>query len=164
MMKKTLPTGFTLIELMIVVVILAVLAAIAYPNYQAYIVQSRRADAQQAILQLANRLEKFFTVCNEYTTNITGTWPTAYSSCPSQGGAAGLAWPATSPENYYTLSVEAGPTGDIATSYLITATPAAGSTQVGDGNFRMDSTGLKQWDRNNNGTYEASENTWEKYK
>ncbi len=169
-MQSTHQSGITLLELMIVVVIVAILAAIAYPNYRDYIVQSRRADAQQAILQLANRLEKFFTVCNEYTTDISSPWPESYANCPSQStGGGGLAWPMTSPEGHYTLSISGGTIASASTTapqlgYTITATPVAGGTQVDDGSFRMDSTGLKQWDRNNNGTYEASENTWEKYK
>jgi type IV pilus assembly protein PilE len=167
-MRQSGHAGFTLLELMIAVVIVAILAVIAYPSYRSYLIQSRRADAQQAILQLANRLEKFFTVCNEYTTRITQPWPTSFADCPSRGGSGGLAWSATSPGGHYQLAITGGTIASPSNAsplmaYTITATPTPGGSQVGDGSFRMDSTGLKQWDRNNNGSYESNENTWEKY-
>lgn len=52
-------SGFTLIELMIVVVIVAILAAIAYPSYTRYVQQTREAEAQGQILELASALEAY---------------------------------------------------------------------------------------------------------
>jgi type IV pilus assembly protein PilE len=59
--------GFTLIELMIVVVIVAILAAVALPSYQNSIRKSRRPDAKTALLDLAAREERYYTVNNTYT-------------------------------------------------------------------------------------------------
>lgn len=65
--------GFSLIELMIVVVIIALLAAVALPSYQNSIAKSRRTVAKTALLDLAARQEKYFSTMNQYTTELTGT-------------------------------------------------------------------------------------------
>lgn len=62
-MKK----GFTLIELMIVVLVIAVLAAIAYPSYQQHVVKSRRAAAQACMQEVAQFMERYYTTNLKYT-------------------------------------------------------------------------------------------------
>jgi type IV pilus assembly protein PilE len=62
-----------LIELMIVVVIVGILSAIALPSYNAYIQKGRRVDAQAALMELAQALERNFTLRNTYCTTGTGT-------------------------------------------------------------------------------------------
>ena len=165
-------TGFTLIELMITVVIVAILAGIAYPSYRNHVTQARRADAQSAIMQTANRLEKFFTYCNTYpaSLSLTGGWPT---SCPPEPAGAGLGVTNNfSPDQHYLITIAAGATGgacsgagaNINCGYTIVANPnGAGVTgrQNNDGRFRMDSRGVKEWDKNNDGDYaDAGENKW----
>lgn len=154
-MNKSFSSGFTLIELMIVVVIMGILAAIGYPSYTRYVVESRRSDAQIALTQLAAQEEKFFSQCNTYvaTDYTTGT----VMAC----AGLGTTYPTTSPNGYYNLTVAAG-TSTIATSFIATATPVAGTSQATDGAFTISNTGLKQWDKNNNGAFDSSENTWRK--
>jgi type IV pilus assembly protein PilE len=63
--------GVTLLELMIVVVIISILAAIAYPNYREYITRAKRTEAKAALLQIATQQERFYLQNNTYTTNMT---------------------------------------------------------------------------------------------
>ena len=58
--------AFTLIELMIVVVIVSILALLSYPNYQGFIMKSRRVDAEAALLGLENAMERQYTESNSY--------------------------------------------------------------------------------------------------
>lgn len=152
MMKKR-PSGFTLIELMIVVAIIGIIAAVAYPSYQDYVKQTRRSDAQIALTQAANQQERFFTECNAYASSLAGT-----RSC----GANTLGYGTASSESHYILSMTASATIAATcsdnTCYTITADPNGASAtgkQSGDGKYRIDSTGTKQWDKNNNSTWSA---------
>ena len=167
-MRKLFSRGFTLIELMIVVVIMGILAAFAYPNYTRYIVESRRSDAQIGLTQLAALQEKFFSQCNSYTNAIDSgaIMPGGLNvECSGLGlltsGTAGSIY---SPNRFYTLAVAVLPVAPARSiSFLATATPVAGTTQATDGKFSISNTGLKGWDRNNNNTWgETGENTWKK--
>lgn len=89
-------TGFTLIELMITVAIIAILTVIAYPSYQQYVLKSHRVDAKTALLDLAARQERYFTLQNVYT------------SSPAALGYGAASFPIvvqTGNQSYYTLSV-----------------------------------------------------------
>ncbi len=63
--------GFTLIELMIVVVIMGVLAAIAVPQYQGYMLKGRRAAAQAFLLQVSQRQQQYFLDNRSYAPSFT---------------------------------------------------------------------------------------------
>jgi type IV pilus assembly protein PilE len=62
--------GFTLLEMMIVVIIIAILSAIAIPTYRKYVLRSHRTEAQRALLDLAGRQERYFYAKNAYATTL----------------------------------------------------------------------------------------------
>lgn len=120
--------GFTLLEMMIAVVVVAILAAIAYPSYVEQLRKSRRADAKLLLTLAAERLERCFAECNSYTAPACG------APCPLL--------PMTSSEGYY--RIENGPIN--ATSWTLVATPVAGKSQANDGactSFMLTSQGTK---------------------
>lgn len=63
--------GVTLLELMIVVVIIGILAAIAYPNYRDFTARAKRNEAKAALLKLATNQERFYLQNNAFTTDLT---------------------------------------------------------------------------------------------
>lgn len=65
--------GFTLIELMIVVVIIGLLAAIAYPNYQQYVLKTGRSDGHAALSRIMQAQERFYSQNQTYTLNLGAT-------------------------------------------------------------------------------------------
>jgi type IV pilus assembly protein PilE len=84
--------GFTLLELMIVVAIVGILAAIAFTTYSAQVQKARRTDARTAVLDLAGREERYFSVNNSYSSTATDV---------GYGGA----FPQVVGSGYYTLGV-----------------------------------------------------------
>lgn len=162
-MKHVIDRGFSLIELMIVVVIIGILAGIAYPSYQSYTTQTRRSDAKIALTQAAAKQEKFFADCNYYATTAAGA-----RVCGSGAGNvdAVLGISSTSPDGNYDIAIAAGNIlpgcAALTCGFTVTATPKPGGRQVGDGALRMDALGTKQWDKDNSGTFDAGESTWEK--
>lgn len=104
--------GFTLIELMIVVAIVGMLAAVAFPSYTEYIRRGDRASARAALLEAAQFMERFYAVNSRYTTDAAGTTVVALP-------ARLVAVPAESPKYDIALSAPA------VNSYTLTATPRA---------------------------------------
>lgn len=98
--------GFSLIELMIVVAIIGILAAFSYSNYSESIARSKRAEGKAALLELAQRMERYYSENNTYV-----------GASDSFGGS-----PLHSPEGYYTLTIRV-PDPNTGRGYLLTATP-----------------------------------------
>lgn len=101
--------GWTLIELMIAALVLAVLVGLAYPAYNNQVIKARRADGRALLYEAAQKQQQFFTVNNAFTSTI---------------GSGGLEMTGTSQEGYYTLSVAA-----TATTYTLTANRVAPQTK-----------------------------------
>ena len=106
-------SGFTLLELMVVVTVVAILAAVAYPSYTESVRKGKRASAKAKMTEVAGRLQQFYSEQPSAATYTTDLAALNYS--------AGL----TSEAKAHILSVEAGP-GGIVSAYKIVATPAPG--------------------------------------
>ena len=119
-LKNLRNRGFTLIELMIVIVVVGILATIAYPSYQNYVLRAGRADAVSSLLNQAQLLDRCFTQNNTYAT------------CPPI--------PNTSAEGRYTLEEVVEPR-----TYMLSAIPTG--RQAGDSTrcnlFTLDHRGRK---------------------
>ncbi|MGH8467618.1 MAG: type IV pilin protein [Gammaproteobacteria bacterium] len=145
-------SGFTLIEVMIVVAIVGILSAIAYPSYQQHVRSSRRADAQAALLELAQIMERRFTENNGYDLGLAGVVDAPdnlpFTQSPRDGTAV---------YNLTLLAVAAN-------TFTLQAAPIAGGPQVGDGNMQLAETGAKFWDRTGDGDFgDTDEDCWRKY-
>lgn len=106
--RKTL--GFTLTEVMIVVVVLGILAAIAYPSYQTYIIRANRSAAQQFMLNIANREEQYILDARVYT-NVIGAGGLNLTAPPELGSryTFNVALVAGPPPGYIINAVAIGP-------------------------------------------------------
>jgi len=108
--------GFTLIEMMIVVVIIALLAAIGYPSYTDFITRSRRQAAQNMLLQVADRQEQFFLDNKRYTASLVEL---GYAANPIGLDPDGQLTAAGAADRTYLVSVQAA----AALSYTLQAVP-----------------------------------------
>jgi len=145
-------SGFSLIELMIVVVIATILAAIAIPSYNSQIRKSRRTEAKTALTDLAAREERYFATQNVYTNSPAALQYVASGSWPVSIG------------NYYSITsvvvtqAAASSTATTPGTYTLQITPSAGSTQLKDTScqlFQVDQTG-KQTSQDGSGNDSTS--------
>lgn len=134
-MKRFDARGFTLVEVMIVVAIVAILAAVALPTYRSYVVRGARVQAQTELLELASLQEKIFLNSNNYTASVT----TAYNG--TAAGGLGRTSGQTN-DGRYDLSLDITVPSQ---TFVLTATPTAGGTQVGDGNISISESGQRLW-------------------
>lgn len=111
--------GFTLLELMIVLTVMAILAAIAITQYSRYGYRARRSDGQKLLMAIGNAEERYYALHNTYADLAT----IGYSTTAT----------ATSESSYYTASVALITVNTIAgQGYTATATPVPGGSQARD--------------------------------
>ena len=114
------PGGFTLIEALIVVAIMAILAAIALPAYQSYVRRSRRTVAKTTLLDVARREEAYYSTNNAYT---------ALSSLGYSGLVGSTIEAPSTNQDYYNITITLpNPNSQVTganASFLVTATPQA---------------------------------------
>ena len=119
--------GFTLIELMITVAIVAILAAIALPSYRQYVIRSKRSAAQAQMMDIANREQQFLLANRNYADKTALT-------------ASGYALPSDVSVNYgydIVLSTTGAP------GFMLTLTPQPQGGQASDGPLTLNSEGVK---------------------
>lgn len=130
--------GYTLIELMMVVVIIGVLAAIAYPSYQSYVQRAKRADVQSEMMQIAQRLQSYYAINHNYT------------AAKLDNGATTKDYPSSGTALYLITLLPSGQT------YTLQAEPKA--SQAGNGTLVLNSLGQKCWIKGSNCVPSASTN------
>ncbi|MGP9691466.1 type IV pilin protein [Psychrobacter sp. AOP30-A2-5] len=119
--------GFTLIEMMIVVAIIGILAAISYPSYQNYVIKTKRTDMMSEMQNIASEIESRKLAQGSYSaisTSVKTDFATAY---PRQGTAL------------YDVTI----TDPLVSKWIINATPKTGMQMVSDGNLSLNYQGIK---------------------
>ncbi len=120
--------GFTLIELMIVVAVVAILAAIALPSYNDSVRKGRRGQAKADLMELAQILERHYTVHGSYLNNRDGTaFALPVTQSPQQGTA------------FYTISAPTRSAG----SFVLSAAPTGAQAVDTCGSLGVSHTGLR---------------------
>jgi len=118
--------GFTAIEILIAVAVVAILVTVALPAYNNTLIRANRAAAQAYLLDLANRQEQYLLDARTYTTTVGEL----------------LAAPSTVAP-YYTVAISVPSGSTIANAYLVTATPVSTSIQKNDGALSINQDGVK---------------------
>jgi type IV pilus assembly protein PilE len=148
MQMRARNSGFTLVELMVVVLVGAILVAVGVSGYSSQVRKARRTEAKTALLDLATREAKYLTLNN------------AYTALPAQLGYGGAAFPITIGNGFYQVYVCPGAaagtsspntpcigtTAAPGTSFVVAAIPLATSAQANDVQcqyFAVDNTGAQ---------------------
>lgn len=120
--------GFTLVEVMIVVAIVGILASIAYPNYQEFLRSARRADAQAALVELSQFMERRYTASGSYGNATCSNVTLPFSSAPKDGNTT-----------FYNLNLQSCNASD----YTLRAVPTGAQSSDRCGTLTLASSGVK---------------------
>lgn len=133
-------SGFTLIELMVVVAVIAILAAIAYPSMQDHVRKAKRAEGKTALLKAAQLLERYYSDNNTYVVDIAPLFALGAGATVYSGEN-----PADTKSAYQiTVAAATGPC-PLANCFLLTATPNNPFADADCGNLTLTSTGVRCW-------------------
>ena len=150
-MKRSLhprQAGFTLIELMVVVAIVAIIFAFAFPSYERYIVRAKRAVGQNVLMQVADRQQQFFMDNKSFAANLTNLGFTANPFLIDDDGSSTVTG---DPDAVCSVALS----NVTATTWTATATPVNGqlSRDTSCGNLTINQAGAK-------GKSGAGDNCW----
>ena len=143
LVNRSTQRGFTLIELMIVVAVIGILAAVALPSYRKYIVRAARVEAQAELLEIASLQEKIFLNSNSYTFCVKNPYNGTSTVAPSCNGAStssgGLGrTTGQTKDGRYDLSLDITAP---AQTFVLSATPVG--AQAGDGIISVTESGKR---------------------
>lgn len=141
-MQKSEQSGFTLIEVMMAVVIIGILAAIAWPSYTQYVVRNNRVAVQAELMQIAAAAERYRAQQLTYANAKLSTLLYGKDD-PNKPPVNSVQYPKTG-NPLYTLTLDVAGNG---ITWVATAAPATGSLQakVNDGALAIDNTGKRCW-------------------
>ena len=129
-MRKPLTLGFTLIEVMVTVAIVAILAAVALPSYEEFILRSRRAEGKTELIKTQQLVERAFTDLNNYGSAIA-----------SVANASGVL--PTSEHGYYRITSTPAPASTVASTYTLNSVPQTGQAKDRCKTLTITETGAK---------------------
>lgn len=130
-MRRPGGRGFTLVELMITVAIIAIIMAIAYPTYTRQVMKAHRGTGKSKLLEIMQAQERYFTTNDSYTADLTDLGYGAASAVPSEGG-------------WYNVAAAACGGSTINQCVVLTATPQnSQSDDTTCGNLTLTSRGQK---------------------
>jgi type IV pilus assembly protein PilE len=130
-MKKVVTRGFTLIELMIVVAVIGILAAIAIPSYQDSILKGKRAEGRAALTELLLQQERYMTQSNSYCAFSNSAGTTAVVAGCTTVPFKTFSGDTLAQTSYY-LSASACTSTTIKECVVVTATPVKSDPEAGD--------------------------------
>lgn len=128
----TPPSGFTLIELMVALVIASILAAIAYPSFHRYVVRSKRTQAQAVLLELMQQQERYFSQNNTYL---------AFSAGASASEQQSFKWWSGNSAADSAYEIDGAPCEGLSIGQCVTLRATPGTAMV-DAHFRDDDCGV----------------------
>lgn len=123
-MRANKNRGFTLLELMIVVAVVAILASLAIYNYARFGFRSRRVDGQSLLMDIAAAEQRYYTNYNNYASSLTAAPPTGLGLVSVTSPK-----PDIHSSGYYSASINVAADGQ---SYTLTATPVSSTAQKND--------------------------------
>lgn len=143
MIKNQKMKGFTLMEILIVVVIVSILMTIAYPSYVGYMERTRRLETQANMLDLASALETYRSQNLSY-----------------QGANVATLAPSLATNDFFSVTLSPNPLPAGAQDYEVIAMPRSGKMMSGTGAMKLNSNGESCWDETNDADCTYGDHSW----